>query len=71
MVDAAAFYDNNANSEWQKPTLESLEAESDVVEMGEGSQSAELSDEQCLLAAGVVYGFDLKTKDWCKWTPGL
>lgn len=71
MIDAAAFYDNNAGSEWQKPILESLEAESDLDEMGEGSQPPELSDEQCLLAAGVVYGFDLKTKDWCKWVPGL
>lgn len=67
MIDAAAFYDNNSDSAWRKPALQSLsEAGSDVDEMGEGTQSAQLSDEQCLLASGVVYGFDLKTKDWCK-----
>lgn len=66
MIDTAAFYDNNSNLGWRKPTLQPLEAASDVDEMGEGTQSAELSDEQCLLASGVVYGFDLKTKDWCK-----
>lgn len=67
MIDAAAFYDNNPTIPWgQKPNLQSLAVESDVDDMGQSSESVELSDEQYLLASGVVSGFDLKTKDWCK-----
>lgn len=72
MIDATAFYDNNPTIAWgQKPNLQSLAVESDVDDMGQSSESVELSDEQCLLASGVVCGFDMKTKDWCKWALGL
>lgn len=67
MIDAAAFYDNNPNCAWwQKPDLQPLATESDVDDMGDSDQPAQVSDEECLLASGVVCGFDLKTKDWCK-----
>ena len=68
MIDANAFYDNNPNSMWRKrPALQSMDAESEADDdMGETVESAQLSDEQCLLATGVVCGFDLRTKDWCK-----
>lgn len=72
MIDTAAFYDNNPGpGSWQKPTLQALAAETDVDDMGDSAQSAQLSDEQCLLASGVVCGFDLKIKDWCKCLPAL
>lgn len=71
MIDTAAFYDNNPNGWWQKPILQDLAAEPDVDDMGDSTQSTQLSDEQCLLASGVVCGFDLKIKDWCKCSPGL
>lgn len=72
MIDAAGFFHNNLHDGLcQKPVLQSLAEESDVDEMSERDHSIQLSDEQYLLVSGIVRGFDLKTKDWCKWIPAL
>lgn len=72
MIDAAAFFDKNPNvGLCRRPALQPPAEGSEVDDMGESDVSVQLSDEKCLLVSGVLRGFDLKTKDWCKWNPGL
>lgn len=66
MIDAAAFFDKIPKGRpFCRPELEPLEEEAEVQD-GVSEVSVRLSDEQCLLASGIVRGFDFKTKDWCK-----
>ncbi|KAK2609525.1 hypothetical protein N8I77_003021 [Diaporthe amygdali] len=66
MIDATAFYDTNCGSSWwSKPILTSLAAECGAVGARESAESVHLPDDQCLLASGVVCGYDLETKQWC------
>lgn len=68
MIDAAAFFENNPGREL---SLRPFAEESEADDMGESKASVQLSDEQCLLASGVLGGFDFKTKEWCKWNPRM
>lgn len=72
MIDAAAFFDKSPNGELSlRPTLRPLAEGNEGDDSGESEAFVQLSDEQCLLASGVLGGFDFKTKDWCKWNPAF
>jgi hypothetical protein len=69
MIDASAFFDKNPCGNpvlCLRPVLQPLVEDSGGANMSESDESVELSDEQFLLASGVLRGFDLNTKDWCR-----